>query len=321
MRQIFISIVFLFLFSGIVASQQKMSKLSANHELLVLIASNYKLPEPQIKEKPVRWTTGVFTQVGFSQVSLSNWAAGGFSTISMNGYINYYANYNYDIMYWENRVQLAYGFVQAFGENYKKSDDKIIIDSKVGTKALNKIYFSAFFNFRSQFSPGFIYPSTGSPIMTSLFLAPGYFSLGIGMDYKPDAALNINFSPLTSNMVVVQKPELRKRYGNQPDQLIKLELGAQLKSDLKVKIAKTTSVNSTLILFSDFLGTLSNIKVNWETMIDSKITKFLSANLRTTLLYDDNVLIANSTGVLAPRVQFKELLSLGFSYTFGNFKK
>jgi len=33
------------------------------------------------------------------------------------------------------------------------------------------------------------------------------------------------------------------------------------------------------------------------------------------------VLIENDTGELAPRIQFKEILSVGFSYTFGGFKK
>ena len=76
-----------------------------------------------------------------------------------------------------------------------------------------------------------------------------------------------------------------------------------------------------MTLFSDFLGTVSNIKVNWESMIDAKVNKFISANIRTTLIYDDEILIANKEGEIAPRVQFKEIFSLGFAYTFGNFKK
>ena len=60
-------------------------------------------------------------------------------------------------MFLDNRGQLSYGFVQSFQDGYRKSDDKIVLDSKWGYKAINKFYFSANFNFRSQFSPGFEY--------------------------------------------------------------------------------------------------------------------------------------------------------------------
>lgn len=315
-------LTFLIFFSATGYAQQNLSRLSAANELVVLIASQIKVPDlTPPKPEPSRWTKGAFTQLGFSQVSLTNWAAGGFSSVSMNAYVNIYANYSYKKMYWENRVQLAYGFVHSFGDRYKKSDDKLIIDSKVASQAIDKLFMSAFINFRSQFSPGFTYPSSGGATMVSQFLAPGYLTLGVGMDYKPSPKFTMNISPLTGNLVIVQKPQLRSKYGNRPDQAVKVELGAQFKADTKFQIEKTTTVTSTVTLFSNFLGNMSHIKVNWEAMADSKITKYLSANIRTTLIYDHNIRIPDANGISAPRVQFKELLSIGFSYTFGNFKK
>lgn len=305
-------------------AQGEMSKLSASNELIVVIASQFNNIVPQIVSKepaPSRWTKGVFTQLGFSQVSLTNWASGGYSSVALNTYINFYANYTVDKFYWENRVQVAYGFIESFGDRYKKSDDKLIIDSKVGYKAVDKVFMSSFFNFRTQMTPGFTYPSGKPPVLTAVFLSPGYFSLGVGLDYKPVLPLSVNFSPLTGNLVVVRNPALRKKYGNKEDQPVKLELGAQLKVDYKQQVMKNVNVASTMTLFSDFLGTVSNIKVNWEMMADAKVNKFISANIRTTLIYDDEILIANKDGISAPRLQFKEIFSLGFSYTFGNFKK
>lgn len=311
---------FLF-FSGNLTAQEKLSRLSATNEMVVLIASQIKVPDlTPPAPKPSRWTKGTFTQLGFSQVSLTNWAAGGFSSVSMNAYVNFYANYTYKKMYWENRIQMAYGFVQSFGDRYKKSDDKLIIDSKVASQAVDKLFMSAFINFRSQFSPGFTYTSTTST-MVSQFLAPGYLTLGVGLDYKPSPKITMNISPLTGNLVIVQNQALRTKYGNKTDQAVRVEIGAQYKADTKFQLDKNITTTSTLTLFSNFLGNMSHIKVNWEAMIDAKITKFLSTNIRTTLIYDHNILIANSEGVSAPRVQFKELLSIGFSYTIGNFKK
>ena len=224
-------------------------------------------------------------------------------------------------MFWENRLQIGYGFIQSFGDRYKKSDDKFIFDSKVGYRAYEKIFASASFNLRTQMSNGFTYPANADPRLVSGPLAPAYFSLGVGMDYKPAKPLSLNFSPLTGNLVVVRIPELRTRYGNKADQAAKLELGAQMKIEYKDKILKNTNVTTTLNFFSDYLGTPKNIKVYWDLLVDSKINKYFSVNLRTNLIYDDDILIADKEGNLAPRLQLKEIFSVGFSYTFGNFKK
>lgn len=296
--------------------------LSENHKMLVDIALKAKIPQPEVKIAPVpsNWSKGSLLQLGFSQMSLSNWAAGGYSSVALNAYVNMFKTYEVKDMFWENRLQLAWGFINSFGDKFKKSDDKIIFDSKYGYRAWNKVFASAAFNFRSQFSNSFNYPSSGKVLVSGPF-SPAYFSFGIGLDYKPAKVLSINFSPLTSNLVIVTKEELRVKYGNRVDQPAKLELGAQLKIDYKQQLSKNLAVASNLILFSDFLKNPQNIKVNWDLFIDAKINKYFSTNIRTNLIYDDNILIPDKDGVLDKRVQFKEILSVGFSYTFGQFKK
>lgn len=296
--------------------------LSENHKMLVDIALKAKIPQPEVKIAPVpsNWSKGSLLQLGFSQMSLSNWAAGGYSSVALNAYVNLFKTYEVKDMFWENRLQLAWGFINSFGDKFKKSDDKIIFDSKYGYRAWNKVFASAAFNFRSQSSNSFNYPSSGKVLVSGPF-SPAYFSFGIGLDYKPAKVLSINFSPLTSNLVIVTKEELRVKYGNRVDQPAKLELGAQLKIDYKQQLSKNLAVASNLILFSDFLKNPQNIKVNWDLFIDAKINKYFSTNIRTNLIYDDNILIPDKDGVLDKRVQFKEILSVGFSYTFGQFKK
>lgn len=310
------------LFSQNENTSKEYQRLSENHKMLVDIALKANIPQPEIKVAPVpsNWSRGSLLQLGFSQMSLSNWAAGGFSSVALNAYVNMFKTYEVKDMFWENRLQLAWGFINSFGDKFKKSDDKIIFDSKYGYRAWNKVFASAAFNFRSQFTNSFNYPSTGKVLVSGPF-SPAYFSFGIGLDYKLAKALSINFSPLTSNLVIVTREELRVKYGNRIDQPAKLELGAQLKIDYKQQLSKNLAVASNLILFSDFLKNPQNIKVNWDLFIDAKINKYFSTNIRTNLIYDDNILIPDKDGVLDKRVQFKEILSVGFSYTFGQFKK
>lgn len=298
-------------------------KLSAHHQIALNIAKSLEIPEPVKPAEivPNPWSKGALFQLGFSQMSLTNWAAGGFSSVALNSYVNMYNGWEVDQMFWQNRLQLAWGFINSFGDRFKKSDDKIIFDSKYGYRAFNKVFVSAAFNFRSQFSNSFNYPALGDKVLVSGPFSPAYFSFGIGMDYKPAKVLSINFSPLTSNLVIVAQESLRTKYGNRVDQPAKLELGAQLKIDYKHQLTKDLLIASNLVLFSDFLNKPQNIKVYWDLFVDTKINKYFSVNVRTNLIYDDNILIADKNGELDKRVQFKEILTVGFSYTFGQFKK
>ena len=127
---------------------------------------------------------------------------------------------------------------------------------------------------------------------------------------------------MTASVVIVNADSLiRVKYGNNYDKLFKWELGAQLKATLQKELLKDFKVATQLTLFSDYMGKPQNIKVNWDVQLDYAFNKYLKASFRTNMIYDDNILIASKTGHECPRVQFKEVFSLNFSYTIGSFKK
>ncbi len=277
------------------------------------------------------------TQVGFSQVSLTNWAEGGNASISLNGLIDANANYAKDKMIWDNRLKISYGFIQKFDPNQdprlnlSKSDDRVILDSKWGWMLVDKLYFSALFNFRTQLTQTFSWSEVetdgvkqivGTP--QSSFLAPGNISLGLGIDYKPWNFLSINFAPVTGNMVVVTIPELRETYGNLADQAVRMQFGAQLKLDAKYSY-RTFKIGTTLNLFTDYLNIKNGVQVYWDVDASWAVAKFLSINLNTSLIYDKNIKFFEPEDVdkLNPKskVQFKEVLSIGLTFTFGQYVK
>ena len=114
---------------------------------------------------------------------------------------------------------------------------------------------------------------------------------------------------------------MRARYSNAPDEAVRFELGAQITANLKYEIFKNCKISTTLNLFSDYLNNPQNIQIKWDFRTDLKINKFLSSSIKTNLIYDDKILIADKNGNLAPRVQFQEIFSLSFTYTFGEFVK
>ena len=259
------------------------------------------------KEPPKYWTNGILTQIGFSQT------------------------YSKDNMIWENRLKLSYGFIQSFDKNtplnqqFDKSDDRIQLDSKWGWQLVDKLYFSALFNFRSQMTPTyeFVTNDDGSVDrnVQSRFMAPGYVSLGVGINYKPFNFLSLNLSPATGNLVVVTEERLRETYGNAVDQPVRAEFGAQFKMDVNYAY-KIFKLSSALTLFSNYLQSPENIQVYWDVDASLAITKILTLTLRTNLIWDENIKIADADGNNPkPRVQFKEIVSLGLTWTFGQYVK
>ena len=291
----------------------------------ILLSASLFAAEPAAdttKPKAV-WNKGIATTIGFSQLSLTNWAAGGAGQLTLNTYADLYANLTKGKFIWENELQAGYGFIESFDTGYKKSDDRLILDSKFGYRAVPKLYLSAVYNFHTQFARGY----SGDDIVSDFF-APAYTSLGFGIDYTPVKNVSINFAPLTGKVTMVKDPELRTRYGNAYDQFARFELGAQVKVDAKLEV-ENFKVGTSLVLFSDYLNKPLNIKVNWDVNAEAKISKFFSVTLRTNMIYDDNVIL-NKTKILpngekleyqAAGVQFKELFSIGFTYTFGEKKK
>lgn len=99
------------------------------------------------------------------------------------------------------------------------------------------------------------------------------------------------------------------------------EFDGYIKTTLNLKVAKNVNLNTKLKLFSNYFKNPQNVDVYWETLIGMKIIKYLAATINTVLVYDDDVKIVvkdkhdNVIGT-GPRIQFKEVVGIGFSYKF-----
>lgn len=317
-----------------VTTVEEAAKDSTLSSLLEIAAEMTKvvvdMPEKAVPvEKPVYWTKKLATQIGFSQVGVTEWADGGNQTLSLNSFIDGFANYKKDKLIWENRLQMAYGFTTDIDDRFtKKSDDRIQLDSKFGYGISPHLYLSAQYTFKTQFANGFKYEGNTIVSKESGLLSPAYTNLALGFDYKPAGWIAVNFAPLTGGVVIVAQEDLRKKYGNvkvdsEGNEIlipVKFELGAQLKADIKLQIGSNFYFSSYLTLFSNYLDKPQNLRVTWDTVTEYKLNKFFSLNFRTYLLYDDNVLLTDSKKPDAPprqMVQFKEVFSIGFAYSFG----
>ncbi len=262
------------------------------------------------------WRSGGVFTINFSQVSLTNWIAGGKSSASGVFMLNTFSNYKKNDLSWDNSADLSYGFLKEKENDLIKSNDKIDLSSKLGIKATEKWNYSALANFKSQFAPGYNNPDVTNAI--SRFLAPGYLTFALGMDYKTDN-ISVFISPLTGKFTFVTDDDLLAAgaFGVDPGKKSRSEIGAFFKFEGKTELVKNVSMQTKLDLFSNYAHNPQNIDIDWSVLINMKVNEYLSANLVTQLVYDDDIKILDpDTGESAPRVQFMEMFGVGLSLKF-----
>ena len=286
------------------------------------------------------WKKGGFFALNFNQVSLTNWAAGGESALSATAIGSAFLKYRKNDVYFESTLDAGYGFITTKSQPLRKNEDKVELNAKFGKKAKGKFFYAGMLNFRTQFAPGFNFPDDSTII--SRFLAPGFLSLAIGMDYKPNSWFSAFLSPATGRATFVLDQNLANagQFGVTaavldpttgavitPGENMRFEFGAYLRARLQKDITKNISVVTNLQLFNNYTDPIAaqrqNIDVNLETIILIKANKWLTTSIFTNLIYDNDVDIPvtrNVNGVdvvgVGPRTQFKEVLGLGLSFKF-----
>lgn len=294
--------------------------------ILLLLTTAGTVVAQEKTEEVKNWKKAGDFSVSFSQVSFSNWAAGGKNSVSGVALFNYSANYAKGRMSWDNSLNMGYGLLKEQSRDLIKSEDKLEFSSKVGYKMTEsgKWFFTGLTNFRTQFADGFNYANKDNPVRISSLLAPAYLTFAAGFDYKPTDKFSLFISPLGSKFTFVADDDLSAvgAFGVDPGKKFRAEMGGTLKSELKFAVAKNVDAVTNLNLFSNYLKNPQNIDVNWDFRLNMKVNKFLSANFITNLIYDDDILVPidhNDDGVVdgkGRRVQLKQLFGAGLSFKF-----
>ncbi len=264
------------------------------------------------------WKSDGMASLNFSQVSLTNWAQGGESSYAVNALTAFNINYSKDKTSWDNALDIGYGIQKVGDRNSSKTDDHIDLLSKYGQKMSGDWLVSGLLNFKTQFTKGYKESDAGRTVISD-FLSPGYIILAIGMEYKPSDSFYFSASPLGGKVTIVMNDSLSAAgsFGVEAGKTSRSEFGGTVKVGVNKEVMKNINLTSTLELFSNYLNTPQNIDISWKAMINMKVNEFISANISTHLLYDDDIDTFDSEGLAqGPRVQFKELLGVGLSFKF-----
>lgn len=278
------------------------------------------------------WKNGGNFAVSLAQTSLTNWASGGQNSVAVNGIFSAFANLVKDKSRWDNSLDLGYGLLKQGGMGFRKTDDKVDFLSKYGRQAFTNFFYAALLNFKTQMQPGYNYIDATTKNKISDLFAPAYLLIALGLDYKPDAYFSAFIAPITAKFTFVTDQALSDAgaFGVEIGKKSKSEMGGYLrviytKADFKGEFMKNIALTTKIDLFSNYAENPQNIDVSWENMLAMKVNEFISVNFNTHLLYDDNIKVAfdrNGDGTIAAdefvksKIQFKEILGVGFSYKF-----
>jgi hypothetical protein len=308
--------------------------------VLVLSLTALAVSAQNEDETPDTWTFSGFFQQNLNQVNFTNWAAGGENSFSSTSKARVDANFNKDQFSWENYADLSYGIIKLEDSPMRKNTDKIDVFSKAGRNISPKTSISGIFNFLSQFDKGYKYPNDS--VLVSNFMAPGYLTIALGLDYKPLEYLSFFVSPATGKFTFVLDQELANNgaFGVDPavrneqgiiieeGRNVNPEFGSLIRIEFSKEVVKNVNINSRIVLFNNYtdsdVSNRKNTDVDWLTGINMPINRFITASIDFHVLYDHDIKIPKYETVngeqvqvgIRPTTQIQQAFGIGLVYDF-----
>ena len=275
-------------------------------EAEIIIKSHFNEDELiKTSTMPVFWTKVNKFSLQASEVSFSNWNGGGSNSVSALTGIEIERNYKDKNFKWDNQLRIQLGANKQNGEDIRKTEDNIDINSKAGFKFKrdSKWYYLGKLNFNTQFFKGLKFPSKE---VISDFMAPGYLFTGLGVEHKLEKQkFYMYLSPMTIKSTFVFNQELANdgafgvdaavidEDGNilKEGKNIRFENGILINNEYEKEIFDNVNIQNRLSLYTDYINNFGNIDVDWEVNFNFKVNSYIKANFGSHLRYDDDVKI------------------------------
>jgi hypothetical protein len=267
------------------------------------------------------WKKSFNGSLSLNQASFSdNWTAGGVNSIGFSALLNYKANYLKGKNSWDNEIDLLFGFLNNEGQGYRKTNDRLYLDTKYGRAISSKWNFYGSLNILTQFAKGFKYEKDSLDrdveTLVSEFMAPGFFTASFGFEFVPKPFFKLRLSPFSPRLTVVKNKELylnvENNYGVEIGKTTRWEaLAFQILADFDKNLSENVNLKFRYILFGNYENlNFDEIDHRLDATLSISVLKYLSVNLSGIMVYDFDQ---------DESVQFSQALGIGFAYTFKNF--
>ncbi len=297
--------------------------------------NNAQVIKTEVKDSTSQWVKVNKVGLDISQISFVNWNAGGNNSVSgllKGNFIRAYIKGNF---HWKNELIGRYGINKQEGQEVRKTDDQLQINSTFGyrTDTISNWYYAGKFNFNTQFANGYAYPNTDLAI--SKPFAPAYIFVGIGAEYsRKDLNLNLYLSPLTNKTTLVYDQRLANQGAFGVNKAIydsngalirngentRTEVGILITNQWRKEVWTNINLENRLSLYTDYINKFGNIDIDWQLQLAMVVNQYVKATIGTHVIYDDDIKFKEERGgaqvIKGPRVQLKQILGVGIEYVF-----
>lgn len=259
------------------------------------------------------WTT---FGINVNQASFSdNWNGGGVNSIAMGLAFDNKAEYVKDDVSFTSQINLKYGKVKNKDQSARKSNDRIFWDNKAALKFSKHWSFFASLALETQFDVGYSYSknSEGEEVRSdpiSNFMAPGYITESIGVEYKPDKTFSLRFGTGTARQTLILDKriisETKSKFGVEPGKNFKNELAFQVVANLDRSLGSNLNLKARYAFFANY-EEFKNASHRLDASLTARVSRVINVALNTVVWYDKNV---------DKEVQVSENLALGIIYKF-----
>ena len=259
---------------------------------------------------PWRKEATIMLQITQNYVT-DNWYQGGSSSFAGLGIAKGQIGYYTDRFTWENTGEWRVGASTVSADSLHKvntTDDMLRLYSKANLKIIPKLFASVSLEFETRLFP--TYKSNSNELKSGPF-SPIRYNMGLGMDYKPIKGLSISFSPLSYKMVYIMDTTrvIESEYGLSDGQSIQHNVGSSVRLEYLWKPVREVELETKFYLYTNY----HQVELDLEVNCDFIINRFLSARVMLHPRFDSSVIMKGDTHA---KIQFRELISVGFAHKF-----
>ena len=259
---------------------------------------------------PWRREATLMAQITQNYVS-KNWYQGGSSSFAGLGIAKGHIDYVSDRFTWENTGEWRMGGTTIANDSLHKvntTDDKFRVYTKANLLIVPKLFASVSAELETRLLP--TYRSNSDELKSGPF-SPVRFNGAVGIDWKPVKGLSLSVSPLSYKVIHIRDTaRVRvKDYGLKAGEQTQHNIGSSVRLEYTWKPVREVELELQFYTYTNY----KDVEIDLEVNCDFIINRYLSARLELHPRYDTSVIMKGDSHA---KLQFRELLSLGFAHKF-----
>ncbi len=291
----------------------------------------------ETKKDTSYWVKTLKTGFNVNQLYFTdNWKGGGTNNVNYLFYLLATANYKKDKISFDNSLDVQYGSAYLkTNEQFRKTNDRLLLDSKLGYKLSKNWNAFASFNLLTQFDAGYNYKKdeiTNQEVTTRIsgLFAPAYLTETFGAEYKPVDYWFLRLGLAALKQTIVSDTSIFEnvptRYGLKAGKKSRNEFGLlNISSGFNKNIAKNVNLK---ILYQMFFNNYSYFFEPIETYPKNMIEAYIDQRFDVTVTFKVNKYISSQFNYVGlydfdqdKNYQAAQSISLGVAISLPESKK